>query len=233
MSGDALAVELAWGVAGAHSLAADCDVIVVVDVLSFTTAVSVAVSRGATVRPIGLDEQVSDFKVGDVLAGPREQPGPSLSPVSLRELRPGQRLILPSPNGAAISAALVDASVVVAGSLRNTSSVSAWVREHGGRVGIVAAGETDDMGGWRPSFEDAVGAGSVAAALGGRCSPQAAAAALAFQQAAAQLDDALRGCRSGVELVERGFADDVTAASELDADDVVPILRDRVFVAGP
>ena len=38
--------------------------------------------------------------------------------------------------------------------------------------------------------------------------------------------------RSGVELVERGFTGDVEmAAAELDADNVVPVLRDGVFVA--
>ena len=44
MTAQALSVELAWGVAGVHTLRQDCDVLVLVDILSFTTAVSVAVS---------------------------------------------------------------------------------------------------------------------------------------------------------------------------------------------
>src|SRR5436305_12438356 len=99
-----LLVELAWGVPGARTLAAECDVVVVIDVLSFTTAVSVAVSCGASVRPVDASHDSASLADGDVLAGPRDGSGPTLSPLSLRELRPGQRLVLPSPNGAAIAA---------------------------------------------------------------------------------------------------------------------------------
>ena len=225
-----LVVELVWGADGARSLAPDVDTLVVVDVLSFTTAVSVATSCGATVRPVAPDHAVTDVRAGDVLAGPRDGPGPTLSPASLRELRAGQRLILPSPNGAAIAAALGDA-VAVSAALRNANAVVEWLQQRGGRVGIVAAGERDDDGSWRPSYEDAVGAGAIAARLVGRCSPQASAAAFAYRDAAADLAQRLHACRSGVELVEAGFAADVAMAAELDADDVVPVWRDAVFRA--
>jgi 2-phosphosulfolactate phosphatase len=228
----ALTVDLAWGVAGAYALAADVDVVVIVDVLSFTTAVSVATACGAMVRPVDIDEPVTDLAPGDLLAGPRDGPGPTLSPVSLRELRPGQRLLLPSLNGAAISRALGDA-VGVAAAFRNAGAVVDWLQTRGGSVGIVAAGEREDDG-WRPSYEDAVGAGAIAARLSdrsARCSPQASAAAVAFRAAESSLAQHLRDCRSGNELVSAGFAADVDAAAELDADHVVPVLRDHVFVA--
>ena len=224
-----MSVELAWGVAGLHALASDCDVLVLVDILSFTTAVSVAVSCGASVRPIGSDERLPDIAPGDVLAGPREGPGPTLSPVSLRELRPGQRLVLASPNGAAIAGS-IDGVPAVAAALRNAGAVVDWLREHGGRVGIVAAGE-HDIDAWRPSYEDALGAGAIVARLEARCSPQAQAAAVAFRAAEARLAACLRDSRSGAELVQSGFADDVTMAAELDADTVVPVWRDQVFAA--
>jgi 2-phosphosulfolactate phosphatase len=214
-----LSVDLAWGVAGVQSLAPDCDVLVVVDILSFTTSVSVAVSCGASVRPIGAGERVTDVSPGDVLAGPRDGPGPTLSPVSLRALRPGQRLVLGSPNGAAIATALGRVPAVSA-ALRNAGAVVEWLRARGGRVGIVAAGEHDDDV-WRPSYEDALGAGAIAARLGAKCSPQAEAAAVAFRAAEPRLGDCLRECRSGLALVQSGFADDVTMAGELDADTVV------------
>jgi 2-phosphosulfolactate phosphatase len=221
-------VDLAWGVAGVHTLATECDVLVVVDILSFTTAVSVAVSCGASVRPVLPDEQVTDIAAGDVLAGWRGMPGPTLSPASLRSLRAGQRLILPSPNGAVLANALGDKPTVSA-CLRNAAAVVDWLRAVGGRVGIVAAGEVDDDDAWRPSYEDAVGAGAVAARLGARCSPNAEAAAVAFREAASDLPRRLHGCRSGIELIERGFDGDVEMAAALDADDVVPLWRDRVF----
>jgi 2-phosphosulfolactate phosphatase len=225
-----MSVELAWGVAGVHSLAADCDVLVLVDILSFTTAVSVAVSCGASVRPVGVHEVLPDIAPGDVLAGPRDGPGPTLSPVSLRELRPGQRLVLSSPNGAAIAASLGRVTAVTA-ALRNASAVVDWLRARGGRIGLVAAGEHDRDAQWRPSYEDALGAGAIAARLGARCSPQAEAAAVAFRAAESRLADSLRECRSGADLVQSGFAEDVAMAADLDADPVVPVWRDRVFAA--
>jgi 2-phosphosulfolactate phosphatase len=225
-----LTIDLAWGIAGAHALSTEVDVVVIVDVLSFTTAVSVATSRGAAVRPVDIDEAVTQMAPGDLLAGPRDGPGPTLSPVSLQELSPGQRLILPSPNGAAISSALGDV-VTVAAALRNAGAVVDWLHAQGGSIGIVAAGERDDYDSWRPSYEDAIGAGAVAARLSGRCSPQASAAAIAFRAAQSSLTEQLRGCRAGTELIAAGFAADVDAAAELDADNVVPVLRDRLFVA--
>jgi glycine cleavage system H protein len=46
---DEFDVRCEWGLRGAERLAPTCDAVIVVDVLSFSTAVSVAVSRGAPV----------------------------------------------------------------------------------------------------------------------------------------------------------------------------------------
>ena len=43
--------RLEWGLRGADAIAADADIAVVVDVLSFTTTVSVALDRGIQVVP--------------------------------------------------------------------------------------------------------------------------------------------------------------------------------------
>lgn len=56
-------------------------------------------------------------------------------------------------------------------------------------------------------------------------SPEAEAAAVAFR-ALRPLED----CASGRELVDRGFAEDVRIASEIDASDVVPRLVEGRFV---
>src|SRR5438552_8342982 len=122
---DGFDARFEWGPAGAAVLAPACDVVVVVDVLSFTTAVDVAVGRGALVYPFRWqDRTVPEFaaQVGAVVAVPRravstEQPY-SLSPRSLRALQPGDRLVLSSPNGAmAALTAAEHGAAVVAGSL--------------------------------------------------------------------------------------------------------------------
>jgi 2-phosphosulfolactate phosphatase len=107
--------RLAWGVEGGHVLARVCPVLVVVDVIRFTTAVEVAVAHGAGVAPRPWPGR-----------GARPDPGPySLSPVSLLGIPPGTHLGLPSPNGATVSLAAAEAgAVVLAGCLRNASAVA-------------------------------------------------------------------------------------------------------------
>jgi 2-phosphosulfolactate phosphatase len=76
-----------------------------------------------------------------------------------------------------------------------------------------------------------VGAGAVLSALAAdECSPEALAAVAAFHGARTELEPRLRECGSGRELVERGFADDITMAAELDATGTCPILRDGAYV---
>ena len=228
----ALSVELEWGAAGARALGARCDVLIVVDVLSFSSAVDVAVSRGASVLPYPrYDDSAAEFAAehGALLAsnrrrGTAEQPY-SLSPSTLLRLPPGSRLVLPSPNGSAISAAAgAGGRPVVAGCLRNAAAVAAAVRgAH--RVGVVAAGERWPDGALRVAFEDLVGAGGIVARLPSEgWSPEARAAAVAFTDVADTLEAQILVCPSGRELIDIGFEEDVRLAAALDASGCVPRL---------
>jgi 2-phosphosulfolactate phosphatase len=228
-------VDLAWGVSGTKHLAADCDVLVVVDVLSFSTSVSVAVERGALVWPFefGTDGAVQLAReVGAELARGRSvSQGPTLSPASLLDLEPGSRLVLPSPNGSTVSRAAIHTGLpVLTGCLRSASATARWLRRHR-RVGIVAAGEQWVDGSLRPAYEDLLGSGAIAKALaraGYRASPDAAAAVAATARPRPLVE-----CMSGVELVERGFEDDVKIAEERDATDVVSVMQAGRFVGEP
>ncbi|MFD9411610.1 2-phosphosulfolactate phosphatase [Streptomyces sp. NPDC059989] len=239
-------VRFEWGPAGARELAAGGGCLVVVDVLSFTTAVSVAVEAGTRVFPYGWrDETAVAFarSKSAALAVGRSAASPaspwSLSPAALRRAPYAPRLVLPSPNGSAISAAAGDATVVAA-CLRNAKAVGQWLAGHGygtaeRPVLVVAAGERWPDGGLRPALEDLLGAGAVIAALAsqgvGSLSPEAAAARGCFTQTA-DVAGAVAGCSSGIELARGGFADDVAVAAELDASAVVPVLADGAFAQG-
>ncbi len=62
-----------WGRAGVQLLARDVDLVIVVDVLSYSTAVSVAVERGAAVIPYRVsDASAAAYAhgIGATLAGP-------------------------------------------------------------------------------------------------------------------------------------------------------------------
>jgi 2-phosphosulfolactate phosphatase len=96
---------------------------------------------------------------------------------------------------------------------------------------VIAAGERwqDDQS-LRPSFEDLIGAGAIISYLSGNLYPEAAGAVAAFREARPRLEEYLRQCGSGKELIERGFAEDVSLASELDASDSAPLLIDAAVV---
>ena len=229
-------VALEWGPVGARSLAERSDVIVVIDVLSFSTALTVAVERGATVWPHTGGESARQLArdIDAVLAGNRSShDGPTLSPASLLDLAVGSRLVLPSPNGSSIAFAAINTDVrVVVACLRNAAAVARHL-DGVERIALVPAGERWGDGSLRPAYEDLVGAGAVADRLAAldpalTLSPEAEAAALAFRSIRP-----LELCPSGAELVDRGFAEDVRLASQVDVSRVVPALVEGRFVPVP
>lgn len=235
-----------WGAEGLAALAPVCEVVVVVDVLRFTSAVSVAVAGGSSVFPYRWGDDAAAAYAdqrGAVLAGMREDGPVSLSPTDLISLPPGSRIVLPSPNGSTLSfrARELGASFVLAGSLRNAGATAdrALALAGNGAIGLIASGERwpGSSAPLRPSVEDMLGAGAVlamldpAAAVVDGCSPEADAARAAFLAAKPRLADVLATCSSGRELTRIGFADDVITAAELDAGNVAAQLVDDAFVA--
>ena len=228
-----LQLRFEWGPQGVACLAPASDAVVIVDVLSFSTAVSVAAARGAEVFPYRWNDRTAADYAGSVdalLAGPRREGGYSLSPGSLTGLPRGSRIVLPSPNGATLSLA-TGATPTFAGCLRNAAAVARAARSCGPRVAVIACGEQWPNGALRPALEDQIGAGAILSRLGGTRSPEAAAAISVFQSVAAHLRETLRNSVSGGELIGRGFEDDVAVASELDSDSVAPRLRARAYSA--
>jgi 2-phosphosulfolactate phosphatase len=238
----AFSARFEWGEAGVTRLAPGADIVVVVDVLSFATAVDVAVGRGAVVYPCRWRDARAEnlaAEVDGVLAGARsgQQEAPySLSPASLLAIPAGTRLVLPSPNGATLSqlAAHLCPTVLV-GCLRNATAVANVVRASGGSVAVIAAGERwvhagELTGSLRPAVEDLVGAGAILADLDSpRPSPEAIVAVSAWQAASSNLGEFLTSSASGQELLERGFAQDVDLAAQSDISQAVPSLHDGAF----
>jgi 2-phosphosulfolactate phosphatase len=250
-------VRLEWGPGGLAALAGLSAVIVIVDVLSFSTAVDIAVGRGATVLPVPWRAPAApdvELPAGAVPAGRRGSASWSLSPSSLLALPAGTRLALPSPNGATLSAAAAESgATVLAGCLRNAPNVAATALaclqvppsrpgsasksrpdDGDGVISVVPAGERWPDGDLRPAIEDMLGAGAVVAELArlgaGPCSPEALAAADAFEAARRQgLHDALAACSSGRELHAAGFGADVALAAEYGVSGGAPVLCDGEY----
>ena len=237
------AVRFEWGEEAVRSLAPHCDAVVIVDVLSFSTATDVALGRGGVVFPYRWkDESAHRFAArhGALLASrERKAGGYSLSPASLATLPPGSRLVLPSPNGATLSVLAQQAGAqVFTACLRNAPAVAAYIGARYRRMLVVAAGERWPGGTLRPGVEDLWGAGAVISALysgdlhaGGStvCSPEARAASDAFLAVQPDLLARLRECSSGRELTERGFEEDLTWAAAFGVSESVPLLQGGAY----
>ena len=227
--------QMEWGRAGVQLLAGEADLVIVVDVLSFSTAVSVAIEHGAAVVPYRFRDASAAAlarAIGATLAAEnRSGPGPTLSPASLTVLRQGERLVLPSPNGASCVLLAAEAGAsVVAGSLRNAAAIARFATSRGGTTAVIAAGELWPDGGLRPAVEDLIGAGARLARMDAdTMSPESKAAVAAFRAAHDDLLGTLTGSASGRELVGRGFSEDVAIAARLDVTDIVPVLADGMF----
>ena len=167
-------VDCEWGRAGLDALASSCEVLIIVDVLSFSTAVEIATSRRARVVPVGWAEGDPGRWSADgdtIVAGARESEGPSLSPASLLAIDPETRLVLTSPNGAELSTR-APGKWVLTGCLRNARAVARAAARLGARIGVVPAGERWPDGSLRPAFEDWVGGGAILSHLEAERSPE-------------------------------------------------------------
>jgi 2-phosphosulfolactate phosphatase len=234
-------VRFGWGLSGAAALAPHSDVMVVVDVITFSTAVVVAVERGCLVYPHPWDPESAlalAERLGAQVAVSRslvsvERPY-SLSPATLSRAPWGMSIVLPSPNGSAVSAAaLRGRAVVVAGSLRNAFAVARFARRAGAVISVIAAGERWPDGSLDLALEDLIGAGAIIDGLRRRRrSPEASAAAAVFRQARKQgVRQVLRECASGREQRRRGYGEELEWAAALNVSELVPVLRDGAFQA--
>jgi len=227
-----------WGLRGLETLHDRVATLVIVDVLSFSTAVDVAVARGASVIPFPLGDRqaarAAAVRAGAVLAEPREKAGGgfSLSPRSLVGIASGTRLLLPSPNGSRLSLS-GGAVPVFTGCLRNAKAVAVAARAVAGdgAVGVVPAGELWSDGSLRPAVEDLLGAGAVLDALDLPLAVEARVARDAFKAAVLDLAAILWASVSGQELIGRGFARDVEFAASLNVSTAAPFLRDGAYRA--
>ncbi|MBK1786376.1 2-phosphosulfolactate phosphatase [Prauserella cavernicola] len=214
-------VRLEWGAEGVAALAPGCAVLVVVDVLSFSTRVDLALARGERIRPVRW-----------------------LSP----EPACGDAMPLSSPNGATLSMAASDTGLeVLAACLRNARAVArravalaagkpVGVVPCGERWGVVLGPEPGSTGPLRPCVEDHLGAGAMVAALlelgAGSPSPEATLAELTWRSAGAEVAALVTGSASGRELVEHGRAEFVAHAVAADASTVAPRLVNGVYDRG-
>ncbi|MFB7894082.1 2-phosphosulfolactate phosphatase [Microbacterium sp. NPDC056044] len=196
-----------WGTEGLGRLA-PADVVVVVDVLRFSTTVTDAVARG---EAVALDAEAHAASING--AAVAQAAGASGAVVLLGCLR----------NAAAVARVVLD--------LQHARGART-------SIAVIAAGELAGREAGAPlrfAVEDQLGAGAIVDALGDlgvdHTSPEAASACEVFRGLRGAVRHLLTAGGSGQELLDRDARDEVLNASVVDAASVVPILRDGAFVA--
>ncbi|MDY6897703.1 MAG: 2-phosphosulfolactate phosphatase [Cyanobacteriota bacterium] len=222
-----------WGHQGINQLAPISNIVIIVDILSFSTAVEIATNNGAIIFPYRWkDSSAIDYakSIEAQLATKRTSAtGYSLSPQSLTKISPGTKLVLPSPNGSSLTL-LTGSKPTLAGCLRNCEAVARFAQKYGSKIAVIPAGEKWEDGSLRPAFEDWIGAGAILSCLSGSLSPEAETAVAVFNSFKNDLLAALKKCSSGKELIARGFESDVELAAEINISDCVPIFTDNAYV---
>jgi 2-phosphosulfolactate phosphatase len=238
-------IHVEWGAIGAKIGAARGDIVVIVDVLSFSTSVTIVLSNGGTafsysnqeIQDQGGREAVARRLNAEIISRDREFTDSrfSLSPVSLKNVKTQDRIVLTSINGAHCASSASNSPIVLIGALTNRLACAEAIAQllrmnKAGRCTLVACGELwssiyPDEEGMRPSIEDFIGVGAIAEELGFEftLSIEAQNAVTAFNSSRDELLDVLRSSVSGRQLRSRGFGGDVDLASELDSERVVAV----------
>jgi 2-phosphosulfolactate phosphatase len=229
--------RLEWGRDGARRAAARGDILVVVDTLRFSTCVATAVHGGAWVYPCAEGEAPETVALQADVDWSPEMKRTALSPMRYLDAQPGDRIVIPSPNGGTCARYGRAAPAVLAGTLVNASATGAYIStllaDSAACVTVVACGERwaehQDDGPLRFAIEDYLGAGAILDAIPYGRSPEADLCASAFHAVRTRIADVLWSCGSGIELRDRGREDDLRLASHIDLFSTVAIMRGDHF----
>jgi 2-phosphosulfolactate phosphatase len=237
-----------WGKRGAREAAERGDIIIIVDVLSFSSTVISALRYGAILYPCPphLDgKEYAEKMDAEYILGRAEAAKigkPTLSPVSFQPEHANRKYVLSSLNGAFCTWMASNVPALLIGSLLNATSAAAAANElrvqTKANITVIPCGEQwSDVKEYedtlRPSIEDYLGAGAILSNLKGEKSPEAEVCMGAFQNAKQKIKELIWDSGSGRELRARGFVEDVIHCSRLDAYQTVPILNKDHFVAVP
>lgn len=195
-------VRLDWGLAGLERLA-EADVVVIVDVLHFSSTLADAVAAG------------DDVDLSEAATWSSDSVAPAIA-------------VTAAAGGATVLVGSIRNATAVARAVQTIQET----RQVRTSVALIATGERDGSNDVRFAVEDQLGAGAIAAALTDlgidHTAPDAAVAAEGFRALRRALGHLVSASGSG-----RGAADapSVAAASRLDAVSAVPVLRDRTFTS--
>jgi 2-phosphosulfolactate phosphatase len=137
-------INFEWGKHGIRKYSASSDITVIVDILSFSSCVDIAISNGALLYPYRYKDdsavEYAESLNAELASFKRSAEIFSLSPVSLKNIPSGTKIVLPSPNGSELSL-LSESRITICACLRNFNAVGEYINTIGGNVTVIAAGE--------------------------------------------------------------------------------------------
>lgn len=197
-------VRFEWGTDGLTRLTAS-DVVIVVDVLRFSTTVTDAAARGERVV---LADSFATSVNGAPVAHAAAESGAVVMIGGLRNATAVARAALDEQQRRGVRTSI---AVIAAGERDPDGLLRFSVEDQLGAGAVI----------------DALGALGI-----DHTSPEAATAAESFRGLRAAARHLLTASGSGQELIDRGERELVLAAAAVDAASVAPVLRDGVFVLG-
>ncbi|MGN7179752.1 2-phosphosulfolactate phosphatase [Cytobacillus kochii] len=233
-----------WGKRGAREAANRGDIVIIVDVLSFSSTVVTGLNYGAIIYPYPphLNGKAYAQSLGaQYILGRAEAArlgAPTLSPVTFNHSHDRQKYVLSSLNGAFCTWIASHIPALFIGSLLNASAVASAANQLSAslnaNITVVPCGELwngvkefeDSL---RPAMEDYLGAGAILSRIEGKQSAEVQVCIGAFQHSKSTLSRLIWDCTSGIELRERGFEKDVKHCSRLNIYQTVPILKNQHF----
>lgn len=224
-------IKCEWGLEGLDALLDLSDVIIIIDILSFSTCVDIITSNKSPVFPyLYKDESALNFAKENnlILAEKRNKDKISLSPYSLINIPKNSKILLPSPNGSTLSFYTNKAKKklsVICSCLRNFRACAELAQEIGKNITIIPAGEKWNNNTTRFAIEDFLGAGAIISEIkSNSLSPESFLALNSFNSVKNDIYQIIKKSASGKELIEKGFEEDVKIACELNASNNTPIL---------
>ena len=232
---------LEWGVDGALAAVNRGDVILVIDVLRFTSAAITAISKGFTVIPAKTESDAYSLAKQFNVRFDRKGLA-ALSPESFINENPSF-IVLTSPHGATLSCTVADAENAFLASFLNATAAAqkalGAAKRTGKNISIVASGEIGaERRGIMPDFENKIDldneifcfedyacAGYIGTLLQIKKSDELLNAGNVFALYKPTLSDALLQCASGKYLVDNGMERDVRFCSQLNVFSVVPAIH--------
>ncbi len=118
---------------------------------------------------------------------------------------------------------------VLYGCLRNAKAVAIAAQQLGKRITVIAMGDEIGMLGFRPNFEDLMGAGAVISYLTGTKSTQSESAEDSFKYNLPEMSSMLGRCAGGKLLLSHSSDDALKFVAELNAARTSPSLHETPF----